>query len=512
MKSVNFALDSMQKKSVKPAHKNPTRNEGENWALVSESAFPLMWQMVQQQSAQHASPVNQSHSGEIPIAMPRTLAAGAKNETSSAAGTARIQTNAPFPAGGKLNAVVNRALNEWTTAAAKGDGLKVQPGSVAQVNVSEMSVKNGTPGDEHAIKSQESPALPNNPTFAKGFSGASGGTSQTLFFVFKGGQGWQAVGAAEGKQLAQKAPTLMRMVFAPAQKAASGSASKETVHLTAIKTENSAWTEAPKTRQKTRASKEKSAGRIKKQSVKIQVFSEKQGSEGKTPVKKAESSAAQNTKAAQRVPTEQNMANNPNMSGENPTANEFSEQLSAKMSVSKRAAQSGAKAHSQTGMGTVIAGQAKFAGKMQALSQVASRHRVLIQRIQKMVMDTQGASGRPVGSIRLQLMESPYGQMDVHYDKEQDKLTVVVESEKARQAFLKLVPVIQSSLNDKGVLLGSFDVQINQFAAQEKQEQSNKRNNSGQTNSQIGKEVQSHEIDSAVTKRNFGYNTMEVIA
>ncbi len=510
MKSVHFALESMQKKSVKPAHKNPTRNEAGNWALVSEGAFPLMWQMVQQQSTQQTLPLNKSHSGEIPIAMPRTSAAKVKNEMSPAAGTVRAQTNAPLSAEGKLNAVVLRALNEWTATAAKSDGLKVQPGSVAQVNVPEMPVKNGSLGSEHASKFQEGPALPKNLTLANGPSRASGQTSQTLFFVFKGEQGWQAVGAAEGKQWAEKAAALMRMVFAPAQKAASGTAPKATVHLISMQTENLA--QVPKTRQTIRTSKEKNAGRIKKQSVKIQIFSQKQGGEGKPPVEKTESSAAQNTKAEQRVLPEQNMANSPNVTGENAIATEFPEQLSAKMSVSKRTAQAGAKSHSQTGMGTVVTGQTKFAGKMQTLSQVASRHRVLIQRIQKMVMEAQGANGRPVGSIRLQLKESPYGQMDVHYDKEQDKLTVVVESEKARQAFLKLVPLIQSSLNDKGVLLGSFDVQINQFAAQEKQEQGNKRNNSEHAHSQIGKEVQHHENDSTVTKRSFGYNTMEVIA
>jgi hypothetical protein len=505
MKSVNFTPETMQKKTVKSSRK--ARNRADNWALIAgNSAFPMLWQKMQVQSALNTVTTDRKQSGEIPIAMPRTPSAAAKNRTNPAAGTARRQNSLPFTGTSSVNDTVLKALQAWSATAGKEGGNRIKPGSVAQVKIPEMSI---LPANGEAIGTQEGQSVGSKPGFAKGTSGNFHTAGQTLFFVFKGAQGWQAVNAAEGKQLAQNAPALMRMMFAPAQQSASRTAQTAGPHLTLLETENPLRAEKHKTAGKETTGKGKVSGKNNKQTIKVQVLTDKQPNEEKIAVKKSEHSANPKVPSVGSQ-TEQNAANNPN--AQNSAAAEFSEHVFARSAVAKRATSSGAKTHGQTEMGAVIAGQAKFAGKMQGLAQGTVRHRGLIQRIQKMVMEAQGASGRPVGRIRLQLTESPFGRMDVQYDKDRDELTVVVESEKARQAFLKLVPVIQSHLNDKGILLGSFDVQINQFAAQEKQEQSNKRNNTGQANTQAGKEVHSHEIDSTVTKRNFGYNTMEVIA
>ena len=157
-----------------------------------------------------------------------------------------------------------------------------------------------------------------------------------------------------------------------------------------------------------------------------------------------------------------------------------------------------------------IAGKAM--AKTKGVTTLSGRPSALIERIESLL--AQAAKGKNSGQLKMQLTESPFGRLDVGFDDKENRLSIVVESEKAKEAFLRLTPIIQSSLADKGYLLNSVQVAVGESAARESRGKMSGKRNGKNSNVQHlhGKEGDDHEITTAVNVRKFGYNTLEVTA
>jgi flagellar hook-length control protein FliK len=108
---------------------------------------------------------------------------------------------------------------------------------------------------------------------------------------------------------------------------------------------------------------------------------------------------------------------------------------------------------------------------------------------------------------------SPAGKMEIRFEEKagHKQIKVLVESEATRHELQKAVPQLQQNLNAKGVELISFTVQVGQFGNKAGQAAPHNKQGMRHKNKET-KEVR-HEADkSTVMKRNYGYNTIEVIA
>ncbi len=133
-----------------------------------------------------------------------------------------------------------------------------------------------------------------------------------------------------------------------------------------------------------------------------------------------------------------------------------------------------------------------------------------IARVQELV-DQVRSTKLHNGSIRMSLDETPMGKIDLKFQQHDRQLTIVVENEQIRNELIKLTPVIQQNLADKGITLNSFQVNVGQFAQSDQQKQLTSKKRGQMLNPlNSGKEVGHHESQSTLANRKFGYNTMEI--
>lgn len=163
----------------------------------------------------------------------------------------------------------------------------------------------------------------------------------------------------------------------------------------------------------------------------------------------------------------------------------------------------------QTKVADVVA---KSSGNVKGGGMISSNPSALLERIESLM--AQAAKSKNAANFKMQLTESPFGKLDVRFDDKENRLSIVVESEKAKEAFLRLTPLIQSNLANKGFLLSSVQVAVGESSARENREKmSNKRKVKNSNIQQVeGKEDNDHEITATVSIRKFGYNTLEVTA
>ncbi len=116
---------------------------------------------------------------------------------------------------------------------------------------------------------------------------------------------------------------------------------------------------------------------------------------------------------------------------------------------------------------------------------------------------------------RFRVESSPVGRMEMHYsgDQHQKSLTITVESEQAKAELAKLTPQIQDSLQQKGAEINQIKIDVGQFAGKDEQEQTRQARHQENQSNQTHFREESHEDNQPpVEKRNYGYNTIEIIA
>ena len=139
--------------------------------------------------------------------------------------------------------------------------------------------------------------------------------------------------------------------------------------------------------------------------------------------------------------------------------------------------------------------------KMQAVKLVPRITNVIVQYsetngMQKLETKLDGGE---LGEINVKLFQ----------EKADSKALIVVESETAKSILKNIVSTIKENLSQKGLSFESFEVEVNQG----KNKDSNPRNNRSEK-IDIVSDVHIEDSESAQTsnKRNFGYNSIEVVA
>ncbi len=151
-----------------------------------------------------------------------------------------------------------------------------------------------------------------------------------------------------------------------------------------------------------------------------------------------------------------------------------------------------------------------FRPKAQGTS--AARPSVLIERIESLL--AQANRSKAGSNMKMQIQESPFGKMDIQLEQNENRLSVTVETSKAKEAFMRLVPLIQNNLAEKGYTLSGVHVSVGQFATQERKEGTpeKRRVKNLKTHQVNGKDGDDHDNNPPVINRKFGYNTLEVTA
>jgi len=143
---------------------------------------------------------------------------------------------------------------------------------------------------------------------------------------------------------------------------------------------------------------------------------------------------------------------------------------------------------------------------------VPPKFQPLVTRLQEMITKFNAIKKSVKTNTSFRIESSPAGKMEIQFEEKNGhkQIKVLVETEATRHELQKAVPQLQQNLNSKGIELIGFTVQVSQFG--NKTGQAAPHNKPMRHKNKETREVQ-HEADkSTVVKRNYGYNTIEVIA
>lgn len=137
----------------------------------------------------------------------------------------------------------------------------------------------------------------------------------------------------------------------------------------------------------------------------------------------------------------------------------------------------------------------------------------LATRLQEMIDKFNSVRKSTKSNTTFRIESSPAGKMEIQFEEKSGhkQIKILVENESTQHELQKAVPQLQQNLNARGIELASLTVQVSQFGNKAGQTAPHNKQGTRHKNKET-KEVQ-HEADkSTVTKRNYGYNTIEVIA
>ena len=156
-----------------------------------------------------------------------------------------------------------------------------------------------------------------------------------------------------------------------------------------------------------------------------------------------------------------------------------------------------------------IAGKASQPGPTSNASNASE----LIARIQEITALRHITRQNGQQTSRIVYEDRLLGKVEMQYKehKNEKKLTIFVENKKIQHDLQKMLPHVSDTLQQKGIELSSFRIDIGAFAQKEQmQEQKNQKKSTPKSN--YVKEKNDDAKPSPVTIRKYGYNTMEVVA
>jgi len=107
---------------------------------------------------------------------------------------------------------------------------------------------------------------------------------------------------------------------------------------------------------------------------------------------------------------------------------------------------------------------------------------------------------------RLGFLEVKFAQ-----DSQGSQAAILVESDTARNLLEKVLPIINENLSQKGLVLSSLDVQVGDFSKPKTHNKKHNKNSGKSQVSDINVEVKD-KIKQIIAIRDYGYNTIEVLA
>jgi len=155
--------------------------------------------------------------------------------------------------------------------------------------------------------------------------------------------------------------------------------------------------------------------------------------------------------------------------------------------------------------------------KAQNLTELQSFSKIRIELIQKITQIVNNFNTGKTTQTNFHIDGKEYGPLEIQFAKgpSGDQATILVENETVRAALRKYMPSVFDSLQEKGILLSSLDVEIND---RHKQKAFGSLNywqaEDGKQQNINGKETQASDggETARTSPRYYGYNTMEVLA
>jgi hypothetical protein len=127
---------------------------------------------------------------------------------------------------------------------------------------------------------------------------------------------------------------------------------------------------------------------------------------------------------------------------------------------------------------------------------------VIFQSSEKQVSETNFIlDGEQLGSLEIKFVQDSQGS----------QTTIFVESETIRSSLEKVLPLINENLIQKGLMLASLDVQVGDFNKSKTQNEKHKNDSGKSPTGNISFKVDD-KINQIIAIRDYGYNTIEVLA
>jgi len=148
---------------------------------------------------------------------------------------------------------------------------------------------------------------------------------------------------------------------------------------------------------------------------------------------------------------------------------------------------------------------------------ISAQHKsaLLTSKLSEIIQKYDWTKNRLGLKTSFKIENGPVGRMEIRFTEKRHthSIHVLVESESAKTEVQKILPQVQHNLIQKGMHLNTINVTVTNFATTPEQFREHQKHKSKLTHSSKDyEEVRDEQHESTLKKRNFGYNTIEVIA
>jgi len=146
-------------------------------------------------------------------------------------------------------------------------------------------------------------------------------------------------------------------------------------------------------------------------------------------------------------------------------------------------------------------------------TQLPPKFAPLVSRITEMIQKFKTSGKQSSVKTSFKISAGSAGEVEIKLDEKSKEKTIkiIVETDKVRNELQKSLPQIQQNLLLKGIEFSSIAIDTAPFGSKMNQTEDRQRG-AHKSKTKHSKEVQNEPEQSAVTQKNCGYNTIEVIA
>jgi len=144
---------------------------------------------------------------------------------------------------------------------------------------------------------------------------------------------------------------------------------------------------------------------------------------------------------------------------------------------------------------------------------VPPKYSEMVNQVREIIMQRHERARQSIVQTQFKIDKGPLGRMEINFLREDgaEKVIITVESEIAKSELQKYLPAIQQGMQDKGLDLLKVLVDVNDSENKMENESQEKSRNK-QHHEKTGKENYEEKIAHPEEQKDYGYNTMEVIA
>jgi len=145
--------------------------------------------------------------------------------------------------------------------------------------------------------------------------------------------------------------------------------------------------------------------------------------------------------------------------------------------------------------------------------EVPEKFQSMVSRIREIIEKFENPAKHSTTKTSFKISGSPAGQMEINLAEKENskKIKIVVETESIRNELQKALPQIQQNLSAKGIEFNAFTIEVANFGSKMGLAQDTQRNMQHDKSKQR-KEAQDEQEQSPIKQKNYGYNTIEIVA